>query len=107
MQPNQRPTPNAQRPTPNTQRPTPNPSTFQPFNLIKEIMQSDVQFITDEQRLRPNDSEVFRLKGDNTLIKELTGWQPDYSLENGITETVTWFTKASNLSKYKSNIYNL
>jgi GDP-D-mannose dehydratase len=44
-------------------------------------MQSNVQFITDKQRLRPKDSEVFRLKGDNTWIKELTGWQPDYSLE--------------------------
>jgi hypothetical protein len=39
------------------------------LNLLKEIMQSDVQFITDEQRLRPKDSEVFRLKGDNSLTK--------------------------------------
>ena len=50
------------------------------LNLVKEIMQSDVQFITDEQRLRPKDSEVFRLWGDNRLIKSLTGWQPEYTI---------------------------
>ncbi len=86
-----KPTPNAQRPTSNVQRPTPNPSTFQPFNLIKEIMHSDILFITDEQRLRPKDSEVFRLKGDNRLLKELTGWQPEYSLEQGLNEIIAWF----------------
>jgi len=77
------------------------------LNLIKEIMQSDVRFITDNQRLRPKDSEVFRLLGDNSLIKELTGWQPEYSIDNGMKETVAWFAKIENLSKYKSNIYNL
>jgi nucleoside-diphosphate-sugar epimerase len=70
-------------------------------------MQSDVQFITDEQRLRPKDSEVFRLKGDNTLIKDLTGWQPDYSLEQGLQETIAWFINQENLKKYKPGLYNL
>lgn len=50
-------------------------------NPIKKIMQSDVNFITDEQRLRPKDSEVFRLLGNNSLIKSLTGWQPEYTIE--------------------------
>jgi nucleoside-diphosphate-sugar epimerase len=77
------------------------------LNLIKETMQSDVQFITDEQRLRPKDSEVFRLKGDNSLIKELTGWQPDYSLEQGLQKTIAWFKDPENLNKYKPGVYNL
>jgi len=41
-------------------------------------MKSDVQFLTDEQRLRPGKSEVFRLWGDNSLLKELSGFTPDY-----------------------------
>jgi nucleoside-diphosphate-sugar epimerase len=70
-------------------------------------LQSDVKFITDEQRLRPKDSEVFRLKGDNTWIKELTGWQPDYSLEQGLQETIAWFKNPVKLNKYKPGVYNL
>jgi len=77
------------------------------LNMIKEIMQSDVRFITDEQRLRPKDSEVFRLKGDNKLIKQLTGWQPEYSLEQGLKETITWIKNPENLKKYKAGVYNL
>jgi len=70
-------------------------------------MNSNVKFITDEQRLRPENSEVFRLWGDNTLIRKLTGWQPKYSIEQGLGETIEWFTKTENLIKYKANIYNL
>ncbi len=77
------------------------------LNLIKSIMGSDVEFITDEQRIRPEKSEVFRLWGDNRLIKELTGWQPKYSIETGLRETVEWFVKSENPKKYKTNIYNL
>lgn len=50
-------------------------------NPIKKIMQSDVKFITGEQRLRPKDSEVFRLLGNNSLINSLTGWLPEYTIE--------------------------
>ena len=77
------------------------------LDLIKEIMKSDVRFITDQQRIRPKGSEVFRLWGDNTLIKELTGFQPDYNIQKGLTETCNWFTKPENLKKYKANIYNV
>jgi NAD dependent epimerase/dehydratase len=77
------------------------------LEMIKKIMKSDVQFITDEQRIRPGKSEVFRLWGDNTLIKELTGFKPDYDIEKGLTETCEWFAKEDNLKKYKSNIYNV
>ncbi len=77
------------------------------LNMIKEIMKSDVQFITDEQRIRPENSEVFRLWGDNSLIKELTGFQTHYTIEKGLEETCLWFKNPENLKKYKTGIYNL
>ena len=77
------------------------------LEIIAKIMKSNVTFIEDEQRLRPAKSEVFRLFGDNTKIKELTGFQPEYTLEQGLHETIEWFTKIENLGKYKSDIYNV
>jgi len=77
------------------------------LNLIKDIMESDVEFITDEQRLRPDKSEVFRLWCDNKLIKELTGYQPQIELRYGLEKTIKWFTESDNLSKYKHNLYNV
>jgi NAD dependent epimerase/dehydratase len=77
------------------------------LELIAKIMHSDVKFIEDTQRLRPKNSEVFRLWGDNTKIKSLTGFTPSYSLESGLQETIDWFTDKANLIKYKSNIYNV
>jgi len=76
-------------------------------NLIKKIMKSDVEFLTDDQRLRPTNSEVFRLWGDNTLITSLTEWRPEFNIEQGLKETIDWFMKSENLKKYKANIYNL
>ncbi|WP_300743874.1 NAD-dependent 4,6-dehydratase LegB [uncultured Helicobacter sp.] len=75
--------------------------------LIKEIMKSDVEFITDSQRIRPQKSEVFRLWCDNTKIKELTDFSPAYTLKEGLEETIAWFSNPANLAKYKSNIYNI
>ena len=77
------------------------------LNLIKEIMHSDVEFVTDEQRIRPEKSEVFRLWCDNQKMIDLTGFKPETSIKQGLIETVNWFTKAENLSKYKHNIYNV
>lgn len=77
------------------------------LSLIKEIMHADVQFLTDEQRIRPENSEVFRLWGDNTLIKELTGFQPQYDIRSGLEETCKWFQNPEILNKYKAGIYNL
>jgi NAD dependent epimerase/dehydratase len=77
------------------------------LNIIKDIMHSDVKFITDEKRLRPETSEVFRLWGDNTLIKGLTGFQPQYTIRQGLEETCNWITKPENLKKYKATVYNV
>jgi len=77
------------------------------LDLIKDIMQSDVRFITDEQRIRPDNSEVFRLWCDNSKIRELTGFEPKYSIREGLEKTVEWFTKPENLAKYKPGLYNV
>jgi NAD dependent epimerase/dehydratase len=77
------------------------------LNLIKQLMNSDVEFITDEQRLRPGKSEVHRLWCDNAKIKSLTGFEIEYSIERGLKETIDWFTKPENLAHYKTDIYNV
>lgn len=77
------------------------------LNLIRELMNSDVEFIHDEQRVRPEKSEVFRLWCDNSRIRELTGFEPKYGIREGLAETIAWFTKPENLAKYKSDIYNV
>lgn len=77
------------------------------LNLIRELMGSDVTFITDEQRLRPGKSEVFRLWCDNTRIRELTGFEPKTDIRSGLQKTIDWFIKPENLAKYKTRIYNV
>lgn len=76
-------------------------------NLIKELMNSDVKIIVDEQRLRPENSEVFRLVCDNSLFTELTGKTPSVSTRDGLAKTIEWFQNPANLALYKSNIYNV
>ena len=77
------------------------------LNLIRELMGSDVEFITDEQRLRPDKSEVFRLWGDNTRIREMTGFNPQHDMRSGLQKTINWFTQPHQLAKYKANVYNV
>ena len=77
------------------------------LNLIKELMNSDVQFITDEQRLRPEKSEVFRLWCDNKKIKKLTGFTSQVDLREGLQRTIDWITQPKNLKTYKAEIYNV
>lgn len=77
------------------------------LNIIKDLMQSKVEFITDSQRIRPQNSEVFRLWCDNTKIKRLTNFTPKYNIHQGLQETIKWFSDPNNLSKYKSEIYNV
>lgn len=82
-------------------------SVLDTLNLIKEIMQSDVRFLLDEARIRPDKSEVFRLWCDNALIHELTGFEPKYDIKEGLRKTCEWFSDAANLKKYKAHIYNV
>lgn len=79
--------------------------------LIAEVMNVDIEIISDETRMRPEKSEVERLWADNTKAKKLLGWSPQYEglegLRRGLKETVAWFTNNDNLSSYKADRYNI
>ncbi|MGO9016308.1 MAG: NAD-dependent 4,6-dehydratase LegB [Dissulfurispiraceae bacterium] len=75
--------------------------------LIISLFNSNAKVVTEETRRRPEKSEVERLLCDNGLIKQLTGWQPEFSLKKGLEQTIEWFRDTNNLSKYKGNIYNV
>jgi NAD dependent epimerase/dehydratase len=77
------------------------------LNIIKSLMESDVDFIIDEQRIRPEKSEVFRLWCDNTQIEKLTGFKPQVDINEGLQRTIDWITQPKNLKSYKSEIYNV
>jgi NAD dependent epimerase/dehydratase len=77
------------------------------LNMIKDIMHSQVEFVSEDARLRPGQSEVFRLWCDNQKIHQLTGYQAQVGLREGLTKTIEWFTQAHNLAKYKTGIYNV
>ncbi|MFQ3633687.1 GDP-mannose 4,6-dehydratase [Roseiflexus sp.] len=65
---------------------------------IIALVGRDVRIETDEARLRPATSEVFRLHGDNRLARELLGWQPLVSLEEGLRRTIDWI--AQHIDRY-------
>lgn len=71
------------------------------LELIAKLMEADVTYEVDPQRLRPSKSEVRRLCGDNRLIENLTPWRPGVTLEQGLKKTIDWFTQKENLAKYK------
>lgn len=77
------------------------------LEMIARLMNADIEWVTDPQRLRPSKSEVFRLCGDNTLITTLTDWRPRVVLEEGLRRTIEWFTDPSNLARYKTDRYNV
>jgi len=76
------------------------------LEMIARLMDADVEYVVDRERLRPAGSEVFRLCGDNRKIVSLTGWHPEVSLEEGLKRTIEWFVDPVNLARYKSDIYN-
>jgi NAD dependent epimerase/dehydratase len=75
-------------------------------SLINQI-NPQARIVTEEQRLRPDKSEVRRLFGSNEKIQRLTDWRCQYSLEQGLAETVAWFRNPANLAQYKHDIYNI
>lgn len=74
-------------------------------NLLIKLTGQSSEISIDAARIRPEKSEVNRLVCDNKKIVELTGWQPKYSLEEGLKETLEWFRE--NLQYYKANFYNV
>jgi len=79
--------------------------------LIAEVMNKEIEIITDEARLRPENSEVERLWADNSKAKQLLNWQPSYGgrdgFKRGLVETAEWFMNPSNLAAYKADRYNI
>jgi len=79
--------------------------------LIAEVIGVDVEIASDDERVRPDESEVDRLLSDNRKARELTGWVPEYTgltgLRKGLIETVEWFIRPGNLKGYKTHMYNL
>jgi len=79
--------------------------------LIAEAMNVEIDIETDEQRLRPQNSEVERLWADNRKALELLDWSPEYAQYNGfkraLAKTAQWFTEPANLTHYKHGIYNI
>lgn len=79
--------------------------------LIAEVMGTRVNIISEDARTRPEKSEVTRLWAANEKAKRLLGWAPEYAgldgLHRGIGETVDWFTRPENLTRYKADIYNV
>jgi dTDP-glucose 4,6-dehydratase len=78
---------------------------------IARVMGAEIEIVTDEQRLRPEKSEVERLWASNDKARELLGWKPQYGgldgFQRGLAETVAWFRKSAHLTPYKADIYNL
>jgi dTDP-glucose 4,6-dehydratase len=78
---------------------------------IAEVMGVEIEIVTDEQRLRPQKSEVERLWASNDKARRLLDWQPGYGgldgLRRGLAETVAWFREPANLARYKPDIYNI
>ncbi|MDN5343776.1 MAG: hypothetical protein PWP28_2657 [Oceanotoga sp.] len=72
---------------------------------IIKLTGKKVEIITDSQRLRPEKSEVERLLSNSDKSRNLTGWVPRYTLEEGLLETIEWIK--SNLNYFKTDIYNV
>jgi NAD dependent epimerase/dehydratase len=80
-------------------------------NIIAELLDKEIEILTDDIRIRPAKSEVERLWADNKKAKELLGWVPEYSqidgFKRGLKETIEWFTNPNHLNQYKVDVYNI
>lgn len=80
-------------------------------NLIAELMGVEIQIESDDQRLRPVDSEVERLFAGYAKAEQIMGWRPEYGgiegFKLGLKQTIKWFRDPQNLQNYKTNGYNL
>ncbi len=79
--------------------------------MIAEVMSAKIEVVTDEDRLRPQKSEVERLWASNDKARDVFGWRPEYGgldgFRRGLARTVAWFAEPANLALYKPDIYNL
>lgn len=86
-------------------------SIIKTVEIIAQLMGAKVSVVSETDRFRPINSEVERLWADNNKARNLLHWEPLYGelegFKRGIAETITWFTEPRNLTRYKSEIYNL
>ena len=79
--------------------------------MIAEVMGAKIEIEQDTVRLRPERSEVDRLWASNAKAQKLLGWSPQAGgvdgLRKGLEQTISWFTKNENLSRYRENAYTL
>jgi len=80
-------------------------------SLISKIMNADIEIVCEEERLRPEKSEIERLRADASRLGEITGWQPEFGgrdgFETGLRRTAEWFSAPANLARYKAGMYVL
>jgi len=76
-------------------------------DTLIELINPTAKIIQDQDRIRPEKSEVFRLFGDNAKIIEHTDWRVENTLEQGLQQTIDWFSNKENLKQYKAGIYNV
>jgi hypothetical protein len=76
---------------------------------VRDILAANpnAHIISDDKRIRPEKSEVFRLFGDNSKIIKHTNWKVENTLEQGLQQTIDWFSNKENLRQYKAGIYNV
>ena len=76
-------------------------------NEIIAQINPNARILCEEERLRPEKSEVNRLLGSNEKIRRLTSWAPKYTFAEGIRETIAWFKEGNHMASYKADIYNV
>ena len=74
---------------------------------IMKIMNKECKIVSDQQRIRPEKSEVNRLLGSNEKLLKFTNWKKQFDIETGLRKTIEWFSDKNNLVRYKYNIYNI
>jgi nucleoside-diphosphate-sugar epimerase len=79
--------------------------------LIAELMGVEIEIVSDAERIRPENSEVERLVASNARARERMGWTPEYAdlagFRRGLQHTIEWFRDPKNLTRYKTDIYNI
>jgi dTDP-glucose 4,6-dehydratase len=79
--------------------------------LIAETMEVEIEIVSDNDRTRPEASEVDRLIASSEKFHNLVGWSAIHEgkdgLTNGLLKTIKWFNDPDNAARYKSQIYNI
>ena len=76
-------------------------------DMLIKLLNGNAKIVSEDLRKRPGKSEVERLVCDNSLIKKITGWEPETPLKEGLLETIEWFNNEDNMKRYKGDIYNV